>query len=451
VSSVKNTSDSYNALLVQLQITTSDGSVFEVPAHQYLRSFSIEEKDGAAWTGSVVLFDRAGETLEELFVLLGKDRSIKVQWGWDRPGVSLSSYPLYFGGIGTYENQFTEDGVEVTLNAIAKEALDAVLDKKDRSYPAGAVISDIVAEIAADRGWVTEVDGKTTIEPTAVPLTEPISAHNDSDLQFISKHLVPHAVDQDGNGFDFYFARGAFHFHSRDWMFKNEAEASKVPIAAYYKCSRDSLGGEVISFSPEDGALAAAINGGENCLYVSVDAKSGAKLQIKTDKSGVPGAVTTLHPDEGRVTSLGEGNFATIPISAVDADDFEAQVKRRHSRLRSSAYKATLEVRGTHAVEILQFVRVDYITHSGKVHYLSGVFQVFGIEHSVSPGEWTTTFSLARGGVGAVSEQGEAEKVTADKQVLAETTDTTQGVRAERKSKAGQSSDYGRTRKRIRS
>ncbi len=373
------------------EITLTIGSrTVRIPAHEFLQSIDFESVSLGAWKGTVTLFDADGEFLEDLLIAAGIDRDLAVRFNWDdRP---LSDAPIFRGRILVPNHTFMSTGIMLVLELTAKEVADAVLDKKVRSFEPGLKISDMVSQIAADRGWaVTDRFGRPTIEPTRDAMTEPFATSTESDVRFIEEQLRPQAVNSNGvAGYKFFFDQeGAVHFHTPTFI---------PQIAKRYIFARDP-NGEVISFSPSETSYLAHLFGAarsETQAAASLPA-SAVSADTTIDKP-VDGTVDEVSADSSAVLDIGSRVPNRTAVTARDADELSRITADRRARLSEQHITAKLDVLGTHDLRVLDYVDFVYTTRNGTPHYLSGRYLIQKIRHRLDTSGWRTTFSLSKHG-----------------------------------------------------
>ena len=399
-----NKPDSYSPYVISISFAFG-GQEVVLNSTEHFQGLTITETAEGAWTGQLQLFDPTGDYLEDLILAVGRDGRVLLRWGWDDR--ALAEWPLYEGRMLVYAPEFTELGIGYTLELIASNCLDAVRDKsaKPRSFKEGLKVSDIVREIVSARKWKAQIGKMSTIEDTDKPLAKPKSMSDESHVKFI-KGLLKESVNQDGEHFVFYFDRqGIVHFHTLNYLDKHGLGQDR--IRATYTFARDDMG-EVMRFAPSDSSLFGKLLGSGRANYTAIDSVKGQSTKLTTTtKDGVPGTQHTAAPD-AQVDTSGDDTKtqANVNIPARSEEEFKQKVKAHYSKLRALTYKADLEVRGTHAAEIAQFIEALYLKPDGQVHYLSGVFKVLGVAHTIGGGGWTTVFNLYRSAARTTSSEG---------------------------------------------
>lgn len=376
-------------LVMELEIE-SGSRTFRIPAQEFVQEFEIESSTKSAYSGSITLFDE-GDTLENLFLASGLNRKVKFRWNWSDLG--LAAAPLFVGSILRYTPTFMPQGIQFVLEIVPTSLLDTAVDKRVRSFPAGTLISDIVLQIADERGWSTvDARGNPTVEPTGLSIDQPFSTTDESDVRFINEQLRPQAVNAAGvGGYRFFFDTfGAVHFHTKTFL---------APRLRSYVFGRDSAG-EVLSFTPTDTSALAMLAGGGNAVFRGQSSLSGAPVAkdagATTGLEDQPDLVeesATASPDFGNTT------HSSINVMTRDVGELERMAKDARERARDLYFMAELQVMGTHDVELFDYIGVTYFRRNGQPHYMSGRFRTLKIQHSYSSGGWITTFGGARDGL----------------------------------------------------
>jgi hypothetical protein len=385
--------DSYAPLLFDLSFVLKDGREVVIKATDILQSISIEASEKSFWSGQIVLFDYEFEYLENVLLSLGPERYMRFKWGWD-VGRNTTEFPLYYGRIMKITPSYTHEGATFTLDLLQAEPPVALFDRPPLSWPAGMTASDIVRELASQYGWKTvDPNGRQTIQDSVGTLGE-LSLSGESAYKFARESLLPKARDTDGNAFSmFWRVSGEVHFHTPNYLDKE--------IAARYTFAR-SVMGDVISFSPTDESAFEAIYNRGKTVFYGFDSKTGEKLEIETDKDGhVPGTSPTVVKDAKHYRDTPGDVTRRVYVSARDAEEFEHLVYTRMRDFSTATYRASMEVRGTHNVQQLDLVEVQYFKGNGQPHYLSGIYTVHKVEQKLDAGGWTTTFELLREGTKA--------------------------------------------------
>jgi hypothetical protein len=388
--------DSYDGIYLDLVVAG-----VKVRATNYFQSLEVVVPSEGSWSGTLTLFDADHDYLDSLIYQAGATTPIDVTFGYAN---DMTQRVFLAGAVIKTGVDFTIDGTALTIELVSRDLVGSVLDKKNRSFEEGLSVSSIVSTIVEDEGWnTTDFTGGHTIEETEGITTEALVTTDESALKFIRDQLVPQSVNTNGEGdYKLYFDRsGAFHFHTKNFL---------KPKSKRYIVRR-AANGEVISFAPSDTEMFAALVGGGNASYTSLDAKSGASSNTSvTQGGGVDGEGVTTTSGSTYNKPAASGVAYRQAIISRTPDDAKRRAKAFYDRARQMAYTATLDVRGTGDVEVLDYVQVDVVKLDGSLHFLSGKFQVITVTHTIGTEGWKTSFSCTRTGI-TISEGGEPQEV----------------------------------------
>jgi hypothetical protein len=424
--------DSYAPLVRDLMIKMPSETVFlRLPTYNCYRGLTLEVGAGAAH-GTLELFfdstastdvlrqedpefeDSQGRTLASMAdaMYMPVNTLFKTRWHWDRDGNYPARAITYTLSVTKVLPTFTPNGVGLTLevtqavldtDGVPTIALQAMILNKDdntmpRKWAAGKKASEIVAEIATYMKWVAPVieTSEGTLDEMAIPADQ-------TYMTFIRDTLLPRTVNSRKERYVFYFdTSNVLHFHSA-------RNASPGVLRRAYRMFRDQKG-EVISFDPADATLFTSLAGSQSVME-SFDSTTGTATHRVADAStGVDGAGVgrTVTGEEGYIPKVesqkADGTrvakpTAVVPVRGRNDAESASLASTIHAALREVNYEATLVVRGTHKVHVLDFIQFEYYQSAVTTvqpHYMSGIFQVLGMTHNVDEGGWTTTFKVFR-------------------------------------------------------
>jgi hypothetical protein len=472
--------DSYSPLLIELLFVVGKKKVIQIPTQDFFQSLSWEQNEGSGWRGTIMLFDPHSGYLEDLILAAQSNRLVIVRWGWQQDSkgnyIGLKSQRAYEGYITFYEPTFEQEGLTLKLDVAQQGVIGNVLagsapKNGARSWSGQQRVSDIVRIIAQKNRWLVQETGfyaptggaprgeqftRDTIENSeGIIGRDVIQPSNMKDIPFIRDVLTPMAINQDGDHFFFGLPtvrnvsavtgglreaedkQMVCHFHSEFYSGSSGGsqqkgeKKSKIRLAKSYTFARDEMG-EVISFAPTDEKLFNVIEGLCNAQFKGLDSLRGTFEIIEVEElGGVPGSKRKVSRDTRYVTEIGGTRIVAVPLNARSADEVRWRAQHQYSKFRSSAYKAELTVRGTHDVDLLSHIEVNYFRRGEQSlgtdevlqadglrfkesssaraqrtrrplqkHYLSGTYLVVGITHEVGNGGWTTAFELQRNGHG---------------------------------------------------
>lgn len=395
-----NTPDAYSPLVCRITFVPVDGPPKSIPAHEYLQSIEVEQTAYGAWVMHLTLFDQGGEGIEDFLLAYGAQNElvVQVQWGWDRGGSDngLASVPVWASTVMFTALRVTAQGTAITLTLMTKDLGILASARPTLSWAAGARFSDIFKQIASDQNWNTNAsspDGTAYdgVQTSANGIPDGLSMAGESPVGFINRYLCPYALDSQGRGgFRCFFDQpGAVHFCNHYY--------APLTTSATYRFARDSMG-EVISFEPRDLSLLAALMGSGNSQYTSASSEQGATADTATSfsRGAAPGATPTQIRDGGYRRDLGDGITSRIHHGERFPDLAEARLRSQYETISGITYEATMTVRGTHAVDLFDYISVEYLRRDGQRHYLSGTFHVLKVNHTVGLQGWSTSFYLRR-------------------------------------------------------
>ncbi len=404
--------DSYAPMVAEI-IFVSGGQPFSIKCHEFLEGIEMNQSAEGAWTARISLWDQTGGDLEDLIVAAGQDNEILFRFGWDGPR-GLSALPQFRGRISAYDPLYSAQGLQVTANIMPSTFAKTIIDRESLSWPKGVKASDVFRDLAEKRGWVTTIKsgpgrGQSAIQETQSVLDE-TSMAGETDTNFIHTFVLPYSSDDKGRaGFRFFIDKDqVYHFHNEHHIGTNE-------VVAHYQFARDAMG-EVIEFEPSDMSFFTAILGGGNNLYDGVDSVGGTRTEVATDAyAGVPDQPSTVWRDGGYKTDLGSGLHGRISMTERSQELLKVRAANQYLMLSQFSYMARLKVKGTHDIDVLNVIIVDYLKRDGSRHYLSGTFLVKKITQSFGGGAWTTELELLRSGIplvgNAVRQQADDQKV----------------------------------------
>lgn len=353
----------------QTRVTTSN----------YLVNFEVR-KSITGWEGTIELFDPTWTTLEALTMEKGVGTEIKFTYGWVGEQTNL-----IVGRLGEYTPEFDAEGVRLTIEWAFGSMMSARI-KRNVNWSSNLKISEIVAKIANQNGWETD------IEPTKGIFSQPIIQSNVSDMYFIKNVLAPRAVNMANvGGYKVSFEDNKLTFRS--------LQTKDTNIYKTYKVYR-GMDGEVISFAPSENVADMAQLGGRRVTIKSFDPLNKKMIKSETsyqdtntslDRDGRK--VSTIELDRDRGESL---RIISKPFQKKSELDSYARVK--YAQFSQYNYNAEAELLGDPFIPIMGNLQFSIITPTGLLHYLSGVYKVEEITDTISNGSFTTAVTMCRRG-----------------------------------------------------
>jgi hypothetical protein len=404
--------DSYAPLVVDVKYDRGPGTDV-VDVFGFFVSLSLELKSEGVWSASLTLFDKNEEFLIGRFVPGDDFSRFVMRWAWDNDANGLFNAPYYAGRIIKVSPEYQDDGVSLTFDLVPFTAGDALIVRDALPRAFGYMrASEIVKAISKANHWDLLPE---FIEDT-VGRVGPFNLGAQSHFEFIMQTLLPLAHNDNQDAYVFYFdARGRIHFHGKSYPYApNTPEDARERKPRRYYYGRD-VAGEMFGF----------VEGTGNGVISTIDSKAGEGTEIKhTATKGVPkedGNTETTAPPvvvgaEDGVPNTGAATKHTsfIHVTARTREEAYQRATQRFAKLRARAYKATAEVKGNHYIQPTALVDISYYDQRDRPHYLSGLFSVSTIAHTVDSGGWLMTMNVSRKGTppSILSQMAEGQKIT---------------------------------------
>lgn len=380
--------DSRRALQVEVIFEVTGQRPVVLPPSDHFVNLEVDVPAVGAWSGDLELFDQTGSYLEELLLTVGPNTLVKMRF-WEHGHTS----PYFVGGITVIQPEYRPEGVGLLLGLVSKGVHNAVQDIKPRGFLKGANPSDVVRSIALERGWKIENGGIATVVDAANVLDHPVQTTTDSDYSFIMNRILPYAVDAQGRHFDFRLVEGL----KPIVYFQSSAAPTMQKQRRTYTYLRDP-NGEVISFTPSENTLGAWLMGGGAGRFDSVDSLSGSVTeQQSTTTEGIDGVVAL--PDAQYVAkTLPDSVARRVSVPGRSLLDTRSAALHHWSKFSEESLSAALEVRGTHDVNVGEYIEVNFYRRDNTAHPYGGLYRVISFKHIFGLQGWTTTFELVRHG-----------------------------------------------------
>ena len=355
----------------------------ELPADVKELSAEIEIPADRVAVASITLLDRSGDYVESILAShIGSE--VEFQFGWiDSSGRRLSSY-VFKGQIIDYSPGFLPEGIKVEIRTVASGSIPLMGKEKNRSFR--GTPSEIVKQICKEDGIECEVDETQEVGT--------FYQQNETDYQFILQKLLPFAT-QHSNQSPFTVV-----WSDNKLQFKRLKLESK-PEKTFAYNARHTGYDPLISFEPEiKGSLLLGINStGERVrapVYnpitktrrvFEIDQRSVKNVKLDTKKVSIGAeSLRPISTETGKeLIALRNlwGRSADIPITA------------------RAVIFGDPDIRPLSNVKILVYLKSK---HRVKLHYTSGIYQVVGVKHTISVGEFQTELTLVRNAIATANE-----------------------------------------------
>ena len=337
----------------------------------YLEQFSFERKSNDFGTFTFSMVNMADLHLEDKFLALFEKYTefppISIQYGWVLSGRS----PWYRGFISNFRPTWRSGGyVDIEVSGQLNQLEATTRDVK--SYT-GNSISDIVAAIANDYGWIIEEIEQTQkfSEKRTFRMT------NIAPIDYIRKELEPYAVNMKNEPMVFYNdpgTAGETHIY-----FVSAARGTGIQKNYNFYINMGNYG-NVLSWSPYyDGNLIAG-------------ALESAMIDLDTNDFCV-------YNQEAENVKRQSGSLLTV-YGATSPDRMQAMLNNKWYHANIGSKTASLTIVGDPTINLLQLVNVCPMTPDGNFHrFLGGTFMVMGITDNIS-GTYTTSMELNQDSAG---------------------------------------------------
>ncbi|SMO59312.1 Phage protein D [Balnearium lithotrophicum] len=334
-------------------------------------------------TATISLFDLIGDYVESILAShIGE--KIEFQFGWiDDYGKRQSSY-IFKGEILDYTPHFMPVGIKVEIKTVAQGGIPLMSKEKNRSFH--DTPSNIVKQICRENGIECEVDD--------VKERGTFYQQNETDYEFILKKLLPFA-NQRANESPF-----TVNWKDNKLHFKRLPLENK-PIKTFAYNATHLQHEPLISFEPEvKGSMLLGINStGENVKAVRYDPITKQKQVFEINQK----TVKNVKLDTKKVSVKAE---SLRPFSSETGKELTV-LKNLWGKSADIPVTASAEIFGNPDIKPLSNIKVLVYIKKGqrvKLHYTSGIYQVVGVKHSISVGDFRTELRLIRNAISTANQ-----------------------------------------------
>jgi len=329
-------------------------------------------------TANISLFDRTGDYIESILAShIGA--KIEFQFGWiDAYGKRESSY-IFKGEILDYIPRFMPIGIKVEIKTVAQGGIPLMNKEKNRSF--NDTPSNIVRQICKENGIECEVDD---VNEKGV-----FYQQNETDYEFILKKLLPFA-NQKSNESPFVVSWRDNKLHFKRLPLENRAVKAFAYNATHLHYE------PLLSFEPEiKGSMLLGINStGEKVKAIRYDPITKQKQVFEIDQR----TVKNVKLDTKKIST---GAESLRPFSSETGKELTA-LKNLWGKSADIPITASAEVFGDPNIKPLSNIKILVYLKRGqgvKLHYTSGVYQVVGVKHTISVGEFKTELKLVKNAI----------------------------------------------------
>lgn len=351
--------------------------------------------DNAGNVATINLIDKDKDRLEPMFVGLDTE-PVYFQYGYTEGRLS----PWYSAVVTEYTPEYVVEGTKINVNMVTQGLMGTLGEERKKTVAwTEKRIDEIVAEIASQRGWDTEID--ETEEVPDNPWMEKsevgpkqFTQQNLTDEQFIVQVLLPRAIRKsDGvGGYAFWFddtdGKTKIHFHP--------PRMDAAPVKTYHFMF-DKMS-EVVSYSPMMTPMIAKSFGAGVVGLPFMDVRTGEYKVVEIHDSNTPEKVLLGGPLSLVEAPKNERQHA-IPLRVVaDEDQAKQMAKAAFMQMYNATFGASLTIVGDPTLKPFSVIRVIFVHKEGKVHYTSGLWLVQQIKDTISAGKYLSQLTLTRTG-----------------------------------------------------
>lgn len=404
---------------------------------QNLISFQYEYRTEGVGSFTIQLFDQNYTEIESM--LLASMGFLAFQYGYG-PNRDNSS-PWTHGMIVGYSLKFALEGTYITLSGVSQGwAMNVVkepisyskdIENKLKNSPTISQFVDMLAiEHGFSKSWQRVIEDTEEVICRGVDLKTNDSKHiiynGLTDTTFF-EHVVGNlrqyansATDKNKGGFFFYVVQTedgpVLHFHTANYKGKEgENAVTEVKLFTLHK-NKNTV---VREFIPNWEVSSVTVRGQNKQVVVGYDPhnkksffdnqfinkpyvndESKNYVEINPDGSPQTRNLSVFSP---------EGATSYVLSGGPSEDEAKKMSKRMFEDANLQAFKATLEIQGTHQLQLFEVIAVHvYIpkgdlkynskTGNQQVHWISGKFFITEIKQSIAQGDFKTTLELTFSG-----------------------------------------------------
>lgn len=386
--------------------------------------------DGGEGSFNITAFDETAIYLES--IIAGYESGdgstgLGIEYGWCAGGSTIAGRSRSLTGkLKEYSISFNGPSTELNMVGML-DASDELAEADVTDYPADVYNgnpSEIIRTICSQHGWDSSgvVDTVDVMESGSTSTPKTYTQGNRSLRDFIDNDLCKDAQTEDGQASFIFFVDedNVAHFSP-----KTSQVAGNVSITIYdengevkgssYAGGGDSLrlspakefnyytgqdNNEVISFTPNY-----TFSAGSGTLKGSnaISSETGEVFALD-----ISGSALTLSGGEDKVAQLNGSRMLGLSMSSFD--ELSQRAKELWCTFASIPVTATLEIMGDpqFKASVDNTIRISVYTKYGLKHHTSGVYNITGVEESVSGGVYITTLELRK----VIGEEGAEEYIS---------------------------------------
>ena len=338
-------------------------STFEGP-NDLISIDHIRLAGGASESVVIEIYDSMGLDVEQA-ILTSNTEEFEFWYGYSGGVIS----PRYKATLTNLAEVFEGTSLIITIEGVPTGVVKATTSSSTAKYYMGRA-SDIVAQIAAEEGWII----KTLVETTDIDL-KCYRRKGQSAEEFIDTVVIPYAISIEGK---------------RQYQLCLESLSTGTSMYFFpkgYIVSEDTYdfiigesSEEVMGWYPETSSILTGVVGSSGYVVNTVSATANENT------------VTTVTNRDGNGYQK-----AGLLSSTVDTVSDAAKIQNKVELLNSLSWTATLMLKGKPNIQAGSNIRVRCFTRSGSIHFSSGEYLIASVEDLIQDGVFTTELVLYAG------------------------------------------------------
>jgi hypothetical protein len=383
----------------------SSGAAYANVTGMYLLDFSetIEMGTGEGSVGSFNMIDTRWDVLEDWMTKIAwgaENDQLMYRYGWrDASRINTKYYPWHAGLVSEWQVEYVPMlGTKIHMNIVDLGAKLRIQGCKNDSYPATATIDVVLRAVFTAYG-----DKNLTylVSPTTALVGQNNTMMGNTPMAYVNMLIKlagfvisPYIDSQSGT---------PIVYVGPDVMM-NPCQASKTGIIPTYTWGRKS-DSPALSFNVQMDAQQLIKQGVRSTATTYVDKTTKLPIHLlftQDTRERDPGsslvAPTPSVPDRYAIGSPQNDVFTSTNMAKRSSDLYSKQV-----------YTANLTIIGDPTLYPLMYVGVVVLKDSqfaggarqinpGDIHRISGLFQIMSVQHTITPGSYTTSLELRRMG-----------------------------------------------------
>ncbi|MFN3925183.1 MAG: hypothetical protein ACK4K6_16295 [Pseudarthrobacter sp.] len=343
----------------------------------------------ACWDLELEFSDPDGGTVDQMSYVIGEGLPISVRFQYQED-TDRNVLPVTISAVitGREIHLSSMDGMTLTVRAISSQVAEA--RKRPRPPPVplnrGASVERAMGDLLDAVKWPSlfrVIQGGAT-------LTRPLTYTPDTDLfQFIRDAVVPSlnvasSERNTGESYQLYMDGDILHFHQPAWRGNPDNAINRMGSLVELVVRQPD--GPVLDLRVRSEMFTAMTAGIANSIETSWNLLSGtpdaAETTVADRGTTVPTAADALVPSLPTLPYL--------PIRANSVEERDAKARLYYERLKRGVINIALVLKGRPDLKFLDQFRLTYLRSDGTPHYISGIYSILSLMHTINDQGWTT-------------------------------------------------------------